>query len=172
MSSPSPSTLAQLTAAIDLAWADLETFLGSLSENDTYMQDSNGWSVKDHTTHISVWEDSVAILFRGKPRHEALGIDEAFYREASFDQINKVINECYSQRPHREAVDKLNQVHKALMAEVRVLSDSQLKAAVRDFFSHAPRTDDRTVSALIYENTADHFTEHLLWMRALLRRAD
>ncbi len=172
MSLPSPSTLAQLTAAIDLAWADLQTFLGSLSENDSYMQDSNGWNVKDHTTHMAVWEDSVAILFRGKPRHEALGIAESFYREASFDQINEVIKERYTRLPYRGAVERLDQVHKALMAEVRALSDSQLKATVRDFFSHAPRTDERTVSAFIYENTADHFTEHLQWMRSLLKRAD
>ena len=117
-------------------------------------------------THLAVWEDSVAILFRGKPRHEALGIDEAFYAEASFDQINEVIRGRHQHMPLRQVIELLKQVHQPLMARVRALSDAELNRTARDFFPQAPRTDNRQVIDFIYENTAAHYTEHLPWMRA------
>jgi hypothetical protein len=171
MPEPFPSTLSALTKAIDEAWAELQAFLGSLAEENASIQDNNGWTVKDHTTHIAVWEDSVAVLFRGKQRHEALEIDEAFYREATFDQINAIVKERYSHLRLGEAVAQLTQVHDALMAEVRALSEVQLATTVRDFFPQAPREDDRRMIDFIYWNTADHFKEHLPWMRGLTTRA-
>jgi hypothetical protein len=171
MPEPFPSTKSALIKAVDEAWAELHAFLRSLTEENTSRQDDNGWTVKDHATHIAVWEDSVAVLFRGKQRHEALGIDEAFYKEATFDQINAIVKERYSHLRLGEAVALLTQVHDALMAEVQALSEVQLTITVRDFFPQAPREDDRRMMDFIYWNTADHFTEHLPWMRGLTSRA-
>jgi hypothetical protein len=109
----------------------------------------------------------VAILFQGR-QHEALGIDGAFYKEATFDQINAIVKQRYGHLQLREAVTMLTQVHQALMTEVRALSDAQLRTTVRDFFAQAPREDDRTMIDFIYWNTADHFKEHLPWMRSLI----
>jgi len=171
MPEPVPATRSALTRAIDEAWAELHAFLGSLKGENPSSQDDSGWTVKDHTTHIAVWEDSVAILFRGGQRHEALGIDEAFYRAATFDQINAMVKERYSHLQLEEAVAQLSRVHHALMAEVRGLSDVQLTTTVRDFFPLAPRDDDRRVIDFIYWNIADHFKEHLPWMQSLATRA-
>ncbi len=171
MPEPFPSTKSALIKAIDESWAELRSFLGSLTEENASGQDSNGWTVRDHTMHIAVWEDSVAVLFRGGQRHEPLGVDEAFYKEATFDQINEVIKERYSQVLLRDAVDQLSQAHNALMTEVGALSDAQLATTVRDFFPRAPRRDDRKVIDFIYWNTGDHFKEHLPWMRDLTTRA-
>lgn len=167
-----PSTLSALVKEIGEAWDELQAFLGTLTEKDDSAKDDNGWTVKDHTTHMAVWEDSVAILFRGGRRHEALGIDEAFYKEATFDQINANVKDRYGHLSLGEAVAQLAQVHRALMAEVQALSDAQLRTAVRDFFPQAPREDDRTMIDFIFWNTADHFKEHLPWMRRLRTRAD
>jgi hypothetical protein len=152
---------------VDEAWAELQAFLGRLTEADTARQDARGWTIKDHLTHIAVWEDSVAVLFRGRPRHEALGIEEGFYREATFDQINAILKDRYSHLRLREALTQLGRAHEALMAEVRSLSEAQLATTVRDTFPHAPRDDDRSMIDFIYWNTADHFKEHLPWMHAL-----
>jgi len=165
-----PSTKSALTKAVDEAWAELQAFLGSLTEEDASRQDNNGWTVRDHATHMALWEDSVAVLFRGGQRHEALGIEEAFFKEATFDQINAIVKERYSHLQLGEAVAQLTQVHHALMAEVRALSEAQLAATVRAFFPQAPREDDRRMIDFIYWNTADHFTEHLTWMQSLTNR--
>ena len=162
-----PRTKAALTAAIDEAWAELQGFLGSLTEENAARRDDSGWSIKDHLTHLAVWEDSVAVLFRGRPRHEALGIEEGFYREATFDQINAILKDRFSHLPFAGALTLLTRSHDALMPEVRSLSEAQLGKAVCDFFPQAPRDDDRRMIDFIYWNTGDHFKEHLPWMRRL-----
>ncbi len=167
MREPFPSTARDLVKAIDQAWEELQSFLGSLNGEADKRQDASGWTVKDHVTHMAIWEDSVAILFRGSHRHVALGVEEAFYKQASFDQINAVIQERYARLRLDEAVGLLDQMHKRLMSDVRALTDEQLATAVRDFFPLAPRADDRRMSDFIYWNTADHFREHLPWMRSL-----
>lgn len=83
----SNSKLAKFMASIDAAWKDLLSFLAAVTPSQASKRDQAGWSVKDHVTHLAVWEDSVAIFFRGGRRHEALGIEEAFYIASNFDEI-------------------------------------------------------------------------------------
>jgi len=168
MSQSRVSTHAELVAAIDSSWEDLLSFLHAVSPTHASTRDDNGWTVKDHVTHMAVWEDSVAVLFRGGLRHEALGIDETFYTASSFDEINEVIKEGFKAVPLTQAIRQLEQVHRELMTGVKALSEGDLKAAVRDYFAQAPRTDDRPMMTFVYDNTADHFTEHLQWMRELI----
>jgi hypothetical protein len=171
MSQSIPSTPGALMHVIYEEWAELQTFLGALGEDEAQAQDSNGWTVKDHTTHIAVWEDSVSILFRGGRRHEALGLDEGFYARASFDEMNSIIKEQHSHLSLEDAVAELTQVHHDLMEEVRGLSEAQLATTVREFFPQAPRGDERRMGDFIYWNTADHYREHLAWMKDLIKRA-
>jgi hypothetical protein len=169
MRDPTISTLSELKLVIDNAWSDLEAFLAGVTEQQLSIQDDRGWTVTDHVTHMAVWEDSVAILFRGKPRYEALGVEESYYSQASFDQINERIRQRMGHIPTAKAVEELRQVHQTLMTSLGGLADADLGRSVRDYFPTAPRTDDRRVVDFIYENTAHHFTEHLGWMRALLK---
>jgi hypothetical protein len=171
MPQPIPSTAGALMHVIYEAWAELQTFLGALGEEDAGAQDGNGWTVRDHTTHIAVWENSVSVLFRGGRRHEALGIDEDYYARSTFDEMNAIIKEQHSHLSLEEAVAQLTQVHHGLMNEVRGLSDAQLATTVRDFFPQAPRGDERRMGDFIYWNTADHYREHLAWMKDLVKGA-
>jgi len=168
---PTISTLSELKIVIDGSWSELEAFLAGLTEQQASVQDDQGWTVTDHVTHIAVWEDSVAILFRGKPRHEALGISESYYAQASFDEINEQIRQRMGHMPLSLAIEQLRQVHLTLMANFDSLSEAELSMAVRDFFSEAPRSDERRVIDFFQDNTADHFKEHLGWMQTLLKRA-
>lgn len=170
MPDPTISTLAELNLAIDSTWSDLETFLAALTQEQTSTQDDQGWTIKDHVTHLAVWEDSVGILFRGEPRHLALGLDRSYYAQASFDEINEQIKDQRKHLSMSEVLALLHDVHRALMGSVRGLSEADLGRTVRDFFPEAPRTDDRRVIDFIYENTAEHFAEHLEWMRTTLKR--
>jgi hypothetical protein len=154
-------------SAIDQAWADLQAFLSSVTDWQASVRDANGWTIVDHTTHIAVWEDSVTVLFRGGKRHEALGIDQGLYNEASYDQINAIIRDRYQNLSLPDALAKLTNAHAGLMARVRPLTEGQLRATVSVSFPQAPRGDDRSMAAFIFDNTADHFQEHLRWMKDL-----
>lgn len=171
MDNPAIDTLADLLRSIDSSWAQLEPFLAGLTEKQAIMQDDQGWTVRDHVTHMAVWEESVAVLFDGKPRHEALGIDEAFYAEASFDEINEIIRKRTQSMPLGQALAEWKRAHHELMARVRSLSEDELTRRVRDFFPQAARTDDRLVIDFLHENTAAHIDEHFPWMRAIVSRS-
>ncbi|MEX2029527.1 MAG: DinB family protein [Anaerolineales bacterium] len=170
MSDHAISKLEDLILSIETSWAALVSFVDGLTEKQASMRDDRGWTVQDHMTHMAVWEDSVAILFRGKPRHEALGVDEAFYADASFDEINEVIRKrTQSQRPS-QALETWTSMHQEFMARIRSLSEADLSRRVHDFFPLAPRSDDRLVIDFLHENTAAHIDEHLPWMRAIVGR--
>jgi hypothetical protein len=170
MSDTTISTQNELVEAIQSAWTQLESFLAGLDVKDASMKDANGWTVRDHVTHIAVWEDSVAVLFRGGKRHEALGIDERLYAEASFDDMNDVIKRAQEHLTLAQAVGEMRRVHEALMDDVRRLSDAELGTTVRYHFPSAPQSDKRRVIDFISENTAAHFEEHLPWMRGIVKR--
>jgi len=167
----SNSELVKFTASIDAVWKDLHSFLAAVTPSQTSRRDQAGWSVADHVTHLAVWEDSVAILFRGGRRHEALAIEEAFYAAGNFDEINEVIKVRLEGIALQEAIRNLEGAHRQLMGYLRTLRDADLDAEAREFFPQAPRNEDRALTTLIWDNTGRHFTEHLEWMRDLVRRA-
>jgi len=127
--------------------------------------------VKDHVAHLAVWEDSVAILFRGGRRHEALGIEETLFTAGDIDEINEVIKVRLGGTTLQEAIRNLEQAHQQLMGHLQTLSAAELNAKACDFFPQAPRNDDRPLASLIWANTGGHYTEHLEWMRDLVGRA-
>jgi hypothetical protein len=158
-------------ASVDSAWQDLYSFLSALSPSQASLRDHVGWSVKDHVTHLAVWEDSVTVLFRGGRRHEALGIDESVFSAGAFDEINEAIKSRLEAIPLTQAMHQLDQGHSQLMARLSALSDADLMSTVRDTFPSAPRTDERPLASLIWDNTGGHFVEHLEWMRELASKS-
>ena len=164
-----PASRAELHAEIDTAWSELDIFLAEVVEATPAAKDANGWTVKDHVTHMAIWGDSVAVLFRGGYRHEALGISEDVYSTASFDEINEIIRQREGRIALSQAIRLLRDMHGELMRGVESLPDADLGRAVRDVFPLAPRTDDRFVADFIHENTAAHYSERLPWMRKLVK---
>ena len=167
----SNSELAKFTASIDAAWQNLHAFLAAVTPDQASKRDQAGWSVKDHVTHLAVWEDSVAILFRGGCRHEALGIEEPFYAASSFDEINEVIKIRLESTTFPEAIRNLEIAHRQLMGQLRTLGNADLNEKARELFPQAPRNDERPLASLVWDNTGRHFIEHLEWLHALVGRA-
>lgn len=56
-----PGAKSELIAGIERAWDELQAFLERLTEEQLQaVQDPVGWTSKDHLTHLSSWEDSIA----------------------------------------------------------------------------------------------------------------
>ena len=171
MASRNITTKAQLFSVIQVAWDALQSFLAGHSETQmTTVHDEQGWAVKDHLTHIAAWEDSVVAFLQGKPRYEALGIDRALFESGSFDEMNEVIQRLRQPLSLPEAMAQLKNTHTRLMSLLGPLSDADLNLPVRHFLSSSPDTDRRRAMDLIHDNTADHYTEHLAWIEALVAR--
>ena len=162
-------TKADLMAGFDASWPSLKEALDQLSaEQMTGLTDAAGWSVKDHLSHLAAWENSVVVLLRGRPRHEGLGIDEELYVNGTEDAVNDAIY----QRDHAltvdEARDRLRDIHAQLLAELAPLDDADLNQPMRHFLPDwTGQGDGPPIIAVIHGNSAEHFADHLAWIRTL-----
>ena len=164
---------AELLAEIDKAWVALNSHLGHLSDAQmTAIYDENGWTVKDHLTHMTAWEDSVAFLLQGRPRHKALQVEESLFAGGSFDDMNSVIQQQRKGLSVDQAIAQLRSTHDKLMRALQPLTETDLERPLRHFLPGSPTSDERSVAELIRDNTADHFSEHLTWIRTLVGTHD
>jgi hypothetical protein len=157
----------ELMKQIDYTWTTLQDALDRLDEIQlTMVKDSAGWAVKDHILHVAAWERSVLYLLQGRPRHAGLEVDEALYRDGSYDEINAVIFERGANLPAEEALARLRGVHVQMMALLADLSEADL---FKSYGHYLPDEggDGPPVINIVYGNTAGHFAEHLGWIEAL-----
>lgn len=170
MSTEKVETKSELMAEIGAAWNELTARLNELSRDQmSGPTDAQDWTVVDHITHLAAWERSVASLLQGGSRHAGLGVEEALYRTAGFDEINAAIQRREAGASSEDAIAQLGEAHAALLTGLAPLNDEQLKQPT-DAFSPAearPGGAPRTLD-VIFGNTAAHYREHLEWIEAIL----
>jgi hypothetical protein len=168
MEIPATGAKSDLLSRINESWSALEALLTRLGEDRlSSPRDREGWAVKDHLIHIAVWEDSVSALFQGRPRHLALGLDEAIYKSGSIDEMNRLIYEQRRDVAAASAVEQLRSSHKALMAFIERTPEADLVREAGEAFPVAAPGERRSVLQIIDDNTAGHFEEHRGWIEAL-----
>jgi hypothetical protein len=166
------STKTEMMQKINAAWAELESFLAGLTDQQmTGLYDNQGWNVRDHITHQATWEESIAMLFQGKSRPQILGIEPSQLAKKDFDAINATIRDRKKNMSGEAAVAELRRVHNLLMKSIQTLSDTDLNKPAAVFFPQIPASDVRTVLQLIQADTDGHFLEHLPWMKAIATSA-
>jgi len=167
------TTKAELLAENERAWVALNAALDRLTEaHMTTITDAQGWTVKDHIIHLTAWERSVVFFLQGKPRHAGLGVDEALYLKGTDDEINAVIFQQRKDRPLSDAFAQFRDVHQQLLTLLQPLTDADLQKPYRHYLPNEPGDGDGpSASNVIYGNSADHFTEHLAWIEALVGEA-
>jgi hypothetical protein len=169
MTNPSNSTKAQLLTEINKPWDALNSYLARLTEPQmTTIHDEHGWTVKDHLTHLAAWEDSVVYFLQGKPRHEALGVEESLSARGSFDEMNAVIQQLRKSLSLAEATAQLRNTHANLLSLLQAMTDTDLNRPLRHYLPSSPAGDRRHTIDLIRDMAVDHFSEHLGWMEALV----
>lgn len=165
------TTKAELLRDTEQSWQELNSLLDQLPEAQaTGPQDAEGWTVKDHVIHMAAWERSVVFLLQGKPRHEGLGVEEQLYQTGDYEPINAAIYEQRKDLPFPDALAQFRDVHSQLLNLLQSLSDADLQKPYRHYLPDEPGDGaDRKAFDVVYANTADHFGEHLGWIRALIR---
>ncbi|HET6262807.1 MAG TPA: ClbS/DfsB family four-helix bundle protein [Chloroflexia bacterium] len=155
------------------SWQELNSLLDQLPEAQaTGLRDAEGWTVKDHVIHMTAWERSVVFFLQGKPRHEGLGVEEQLYQTGDDDAINAVVYEQRKDLSITDALAQFRDVHSQLLNLLQPLSDADLQKPYRHYLPDEPSDGaDRKAFDVIYANTADHFREHLVYIRALISGA-
>ncbi len=163
-----PETPATTLARFDHAWAELDGTVKGLSERElTEIRDPVGWSAKDHLMHVAAWEPALLAKLDGRPRHEALGIDEVTDRSGDDDTINAAIFAGSRHRPLREVLDAVRGTHAATRARLAALVDG---TAGRSSVSTTP--DAHAASTLLADvpGYTEHYKQHRDWIRQLVGR--
>ncbi len=169
MSDQTSMTVTELRAEIAMAWEELWAYLSGLAPGQlTGLYDAEGWTVKDHLTHLVAWEQSVISMFEGQPRHLGLGVDQALYEADEFDPINAAIQQQRKDVPLEAALDQLRGTHAELMRHLESTSDSELNRPAGEVFPQVVPGEQRTPGRIVFDNTAEHFREHLEWIRTLV----
>lgn len=160
----------KLLADIEREWNTLQDFLSRLSVAQFCdMRDAQGWSIKDHLIHLAYWEQGALYFLKGKPRHSGLGVPESLYLDGSFDQINAFIQEKHRDMPLAEAEAFLKEVHRQMLEKLAKLSDADLMKPYRRYLPDEPGVGEGPPALnVIYSNTAEHYAEHLAWIKDLL----
>jgi hypothetical protein len=168
------TTKAELLADIERDWDALQDRLDQLTETEmTTLTNADGWTVKDHITHLTAWERSVIFLLQGKPRHAGLGVPEAVYLKGSHDEINEVIFQQQKEEPLTAVIAHFHQTHQELLDLLQPLTDTDLQKPYGHYLPDEPgEGDGPAVINFVYGNTAHHFREHLGWIEELVGNRD
>jgi hypothetical protein len=163
-------TKANLLRRIEIAWNDLQSFLGTLSaEQLTQPTDAAGWTAKDHIIHLAAWIDGVMSLLDGKSQREGMDIDPATWKRGD-DAINAVIQQRYRDIPLDEVLRIFRQKHEQLAAKINAMTEEELLLPYRHYDQAS--TEERPVIWWIIGNSVMHYPEHKPWIAALVGRGE
>jgi hypothetical protein len=159
----------ELESDIRRSWDALQAVLQRLSDAQmTGLRDAEGWTIKDHLIHITVWERSVVFFLQHQPRHLGLGVDESVYSRGPVDAINAAVYQQSKNLSLDEALAQFREVHRQLMELFQSLTDADLFRPYRDYLPNEPGEGEaRLTYTVIRNNTADHFAEHQGWIELL-----
>ena len=148
-----------LTATLD-GWTEAQ---------QTGPTDAQGWTVKDHITHLAAWEQSMVSLFNRRPRHEGLGVSAALYASDAIDAINAAIRERHKDVSLAGARTLLADAHRQTLAALDILTFDDLFKPYAHFLPDEPGDDDGSpIIGRLRGNTFGHYAEHLPWMTAIV----
>jgi uncharacterized damage-inducible protein DinB len=150
---------------IETAWNQLVELVNQVEEAGGLSRaSSDGWTVKDHLTHIAAWEHSLLALIEGHDRERAVGLTEAV---EGIDNENEAIRKLHETDTPEEALVYFRDSHARLVAALGKLSDADLQ---KPYSHYQPKDADekRPVVGWVAGNTYEHYAEHIDWINHLL----
>ncbi len=152
-----PANKAQLLEWIDREWAALERTVNRLTEEQLTSPGPEGWSPKDHLTHLAAWQ-RVLLLNRmqGNTFAEAAGMDPEAARATANMTAETGINDWFQRRdrelPLAQVLSNYRAAHDELRAAIAQADDEEL-------FRPAP-VGSKTLVQAIADDTYDHYRDH------------
>ncbi|CAA9556578.1 MAG: hypothetical protein AVDCRST_MAG18-722 [uncultured Thermomicrobiales bacterium] len=165
-----PRDKAEVLARIAASHATLQATLGQWTDAQlTGPTDAQGWTIKDHLTHLAAWERSMVSLLHGRPRHEGLGVPEAVYQRDEIDEINAAIRERHKDCSLAEARELFADTHRQMLTTLDARTYDDLLKPYSHYLPDEPGDDNGSpVLDKVMGNTAEHYAEHLPWMAAIV----
>jgi hypothetical protein len=162
-------TIPAIQQRIEMGRTELHTFLGLLTvAQREQATDAAGWTVKDHTIHLAVWEKRLSVILTHQKFPEAMGIPHEIW-EQDVNSINAFLQERDRHLSWSTVMAALAESHTLASQEIAKLSDAAL---LRPFSYYQPDYDyDTPIKEWVMNNTFKHYGRHLEWMRAITKGA-
>ena len=86
------------------------------------------------------------------------------------DAINAVIQKNTAALSPAEALRSMRDTHRQLLDLIEPMTDSELKQTRESYSSNKEdEGDTRILLGLVYSNTAQHYLEHMAWIKTLTK---
>ena len=158
-------TIANLQRRIDYGWNTLHTFLESLTPAQrAELTDAAGWTVKDHTIHLSLWEGRLIGLLTRQKFPEAMSVPAEIWAQDD-DAINAYLRAQHLDRSWEDVLDALHTSHATVLSEIALMSDADLLRPLSEYDLDSERSTP--IINLIVGNTFGHYADHLRWMEKI-----
>lgn len=160
----------ELLARIDASWRELTDVIEGMDAAALDAAGDDGWSVKDHLSHVAMWERSVIALLRGQDRGAEIGLADVdvanLSEEAKVDAENEAIRVQHHDRPAADVLHLLHSTHADLLGLLRPMTDADLLRPYSDYqpSETGPHAGNPVINWLVGD-TVEHFVEHAGWIR-------
>ncbi len=158
MSSTLPQSTSELLGLIDQEWNVLMKVVDRLTPQQMTTPDAGGWSPKDNLAHLATWMRYMKDSYLNKmPGYQAMGIEEAKFKQLNDDGINAILFERNRGRSAADVLDGLKSTYSDVVETLKGIPFPELLKALRP-----GGLDKRLVIESVVANTSDHFREHRL----------
>jgi hypothetical protein len=160
-------TTQEMLRRVDDGWNKFQSYLNRLTDEQmTTLTDENGWTVKDHLSHLAVWEDGIAALLEKQSRRERMNLDEVTYQTHDLDVMNSMIRIHHEHKSLAEVRQLFADVHQRLTDAIRKLSDAELVLPYSAFDKSS--NVDAPVFGYVVGNSFGHYEEHQEWIQQIV----
>jgi hypothetical protein len=162
-----PESQAEVIEFITWHWNQFVATTDVLTDEQwTALADPAGWAVKDHVSHVTVWDQSIVELIRHHtPQQTTLQVTDAAWTAGGFDAMNEEIR----QRKRGLSVSEIQAERSRTWEDVLdVLSGISDRKLGRPGSEIGLGKSDRPLRDVLVENFADHYDDHCQYIARIV----
>ena len=109
------------------------------------------WTVKDHLSHIALWERVSIAAAQGAAEWDVVDIDQSLWQEGRFNDINATWQQRHAAVPLADVLADFRDTHDRLISTLSGLTDADL-GRLLDPASGSSRTLSDRLSGITYKH--------------------
>ena len=135
------------------------------------VSDVAGWSIRDHVSHVTCWDESLIALVRdGTPRQATLQVSDEDWHAGGYDAMNEAIRQQTLDLSPAEVRDRRDAVWAELFALLETFDDATIHRPGADFGLNYGRNE--TFLETLVDDLGVHYDQHRQYIERIVATAD